>query len=307
LDWLNRGATDSVPKAEPGRLASAVRRALRESRNRSALRAAEAAHGQIAGLLRTILESTSEGILVADLAGRITTYNRKFMALCGIPEYVMAPMTLERVLQFLQDQFLDPQAFLNEARMLGPHPEMSSVGILTGKSDRLLEAYVRPHRLGQATVGRVFSVMDMAAARTVPEPPLEAAPLPRELIEATRAGRVVPWLLNDDGLVIGEKGARVLDLPRAELPGDLQALEALIHAGDLDTFRQALEQPQRGAFELRLRRGDGSWIRTRWTLKKDREGLRGIFTELPGSLTAAVEDAPSSNSPGPRFRFTVKV
>ena len=305
LAWLNRGATDSVPKAEPGRLAAAVRRALREARGRAALRAAETAHGQIAGLLRTILESTSEGILVADLAGRITTYNRKFMALCGIPEYVMAPMTLERVLQFLQDQFLDPQAFLSEARMLGTHPELGAVGVLTGKSDRLLEGYVRPHRVGAATVGRVFSFMDMSAARPAPGPEA-AAPLPRELLEAARAGRVVPLFLDDDGLVLGEKAARLLDLPQAALPGDLQALEALIHEDDLDAFRLGLEQPQRGAFELRLRKGDGSWIWTRWTLKRGGEGLRGIFTELPGSAEPAAE-APASSAPNPRFSYTVRL
>ena len=306
LDWLNRGATDSVPKAEPGRLAWTIRRALREARGRAALRSAEAAHSQMVALLRTILESTSEGILVADLAGRITTYNRKFMALCGIPEYVMAPMQLDRVLQFLQDQFLDPKAFLSEARMLGQHPELSSVALLDGGPGRLLEAFRRPQRVGSETMGQVLSVVDMAARRPAPPPP-EAAGLPRELLEAAQAGRVVPWFLTDDGLVIGEKGMKVLDLPRDGLPVDLQALEARIHPDDLDSFRHGLEQPLAGPFELRLRRSDGSWIRTRWNLKKGMEGLQGIFTELTGEPAAAAGSTPAHGSPGPRFCYDVKV
>jgi len=304
LDWLNRGATDSVPKAEPGRLAWTIRRALREARGRAALRSAEAAHSQMVALLRTILESTSEGILVADLAGRITTYNRKFMALCGIPEYVMAPMQLDRVLQFLQDQFLDPKAFLSEARMLGQHPELSSVALLDGGPGRLLEAFRRPQRVGSETVGQVLSVVDMAARRPAPPPP-EAAGLPRELLEAAQADWVVPWFLTDDGLVIGEKGMKVLDLPREGLPVSLQALEARIHPDDLDSFRHGLEQPLAGPFELRLRRSDGSWIRTRWNLKKGMEGLQGIFTELTGEPAAG--STPAHGSPGPRFCYDVKV
>jgi len=116
---------------------------------------------------------------------------------------------------------------------------------------------------------------------------------------------VVPWFLTDDGLVIGEKGMKVLDLPREGLPVDLQALEARIHPDDLDSFRHGLEQPLAGPFELRLRRSDGSWIRTRWNLKKGMEGLQGIFTELTGEPAAG--STPAHGSPGPRFCYDVKV
>jgi len=304
LECLRMGATDCVPQASLALLAPAVRRALEEARRAEAEREAEHANRRLLGLLRATLEATQEGVLVTDLAGRITTYNRKFMALCGIPEYVMAPMQLDRVLQFLQDQFLDPKAFLSEARMLGQHPELSSVALLDGGPGRLLEAFRRPQRVGSETVGQVLSVVDMAARRPAPPPP-EAAGLPRELLEAAQADWVVPWFLTDDGLVIGEKGMKVLDLPREGLPVSLQALEARIHPDDLDSFRHGLEQPLAGPFELRLRRSDGSWIRTRWNLKKGMEGLQGIFTELTGEPAAG--STPAHGSPGPRFCYDVKV
>jgi DNA-binding NtrC family response regulator len=126
VECLRAGATDYVLKSHLARLGPVVRRALEEAREANARREAEAATQRVVALLRATLESTSEGILVTDLAGRVSTYNRKFMTLCGIPDYVMAPMEMDRVLGFLLDQFQDPEAFLAEARQLIPHPDGES-------------------------------------------------------------------------------------------------------------------------------------------------------------------------------------
>lgn len=89
---LRQGAKDCVFKHHLARLGPVVRRALQEAREAEARRAAEAANSRLAALLRATLEATSEGVLVVDLAGRIATFNRKFLALCGLPDYLMAPM-----------------------------------------------------------------------------------------------------------------------------------------------------------------------------------------------------------------------
>jgi len=91
VECLRQGATDYVLKTNLSRLAPVARRALIEAGQATARRAAEASHGRVAALLRATLEATSEGILVVDLAGRISAYNRKFLSLMGIPEYVMPP------------------------------------------------------------------------------------------------------------------------------------------------------------------------------------------------------------------------
>jgi hypothetical protein len=55
-----------------------------------------------------------------------------------------------------------------------------------------------------------------------------------------------------------------------------------------------------------MRRGDDSWIRTRWNLKRGDEGYRGVFVERPG---AGVEQDPFQDLDlrGPAFSFEVKV
>jgi len=305
-DWLHHGGTDWVPKANLARLAPAVRRAMKESQTLASLRQAEAARARVVGLLRTVLATTSDGILVTDLAGKITTYNRKFMALCGIPEYVMAPMELDRVLEFLQDQFTDSEAFFRETRLLGSRPEQKPLGRLNGGGGHLIEAYGRTQRLGSDTAGKIFRFLDVTEPDSAGERPWEPSAVPPDLLDAARAGRVVPWYLTENELVISEKALKVLGLPREALPTDLAGLEALIQPADLDRFRQALEQPRTAPFELTLRRGDGTWVRTRWNVKRGTEGYRGIFSEAPPPDEGEAE-APSPDGFSPQFSFKVKV
>ena len=303
---LRLGATEVVPKSGLARLAPAVRRALKETQYQALLREAEAERARLVSLLRTVLETTSEGILMVDLAGKVITYNRKFLSLCGIPEYVMAPMDLERVFRFLQDQFADPETFLSEARALGDHPERKPLGYLESKDQRTIQAFARSHRMGRETVGKVFSFMDVTDREQSMDPLPEALALPPDLMEAARAGRVVPWYLTEDELVVSEKGLKVLGLDPGALPRDLPGLEAMIHPEDLDRLRTALEHPRAAPFELRMHKGDGSWTLTRWNLKRGSEGYRGVFTEQP-RMTPAADDAQTPEGFTPRFNYKVKV
>jgi len=210
-------AMDVVSARDWVRLLPTVRRSLQWGQEQAARRDLEAANVRLSSLLRTVLDASSEGILVTGLAGQITAYNRKFLTLCGIPDYVLAPMQLEQMLQFLRDQFLDSAAFMREARSLA------------------------------------------------------------------RTGQAVPWYLTEEQLVISDKALPLLGLTAETLPRDLPALEALIHPADLDGFHRALERPGKAALELSLRRGDGAWLRTRWTLKRCEDGYRGLFTAIAGA------------------------
>jgi CheY-like chemotaxis protein len=273
VECLRHGATDYVFKNNLPRLKPVLRRALDEARQAEARREAEAASARVAALLRATLESTAEGLLVVDLAGRISAYNRKFLALFGIPEYVMARMDLDEVIHYLTDQFDGPNALLDEVRLLRSRPEKETSGILTLNGGRALEQSGRPQRVGTETVGRVLSVREAAA------PPHEA--LNRDLAEGLKglgdtiaAGRVAPWFLEDDRLILPDSGLAILGT--ASLPKDLTALVALIHPQDVEFLLEALERAHSASFKLRLRRRDGSWNWTRWTLDRCAEGYCGV-------------------------------
>jgi hypothetical protein len=53
-----------------------------------------------------------------------------------------------------------------------------------------------------------------------------------------------------------------------------------------------------------MRKGDGSWILTRWNMKRGSEGYRGVFTGMPGAKGA--QDELTSGKAAPRFNFLVR-
>ncbi|MDR3670029.1 MAG: response regulator [Holophaga sp.] len=278
VECLRHGATDYVFKNNLPRLKPVLRRALEEAREAEARREAESASARVTALLRAILESTAEGLLVVDLAGRISAYNRKFLALFGIPEYVMARMDLEEVIHYLTDQFDGPNALLDEVGLLRNRPEKETSGILTLNGGRSLEQSGRPQRVGSETVGRVLSVR-------------ETTPLPHEalhkglleglkgLSEAIVAGRVAPWFLVDEDLVMPDSALPVLGT--ASLPRTLTELVALIHPQDVELLTEAMERARSVSFKARLRQRDGSWGWIRWTLDRCLEGYCGVFMAIP--------------------------
>lgn len=272
VDCLRNGATDFVLRTHLARLGPVVRRALEAAREAAGRRAAEAANTRLAALLRATLDASTEGLLVVDLAGKIATYNRKFMTLCGIPEYVMAPMEMESVLKFLLDQFQDPEAFLNEARLLGNHAERETAGLLTTKGDRIVEEVGRPHRIGNQTVGRIYSFRDVTEQARAGDSSRHLATTHLALLECARAGRIGLWYASQDRLVCSEALMPMLGLPAGDLPKDLKALEALIHPEDRDAFLEALERPRNATVHLRLRKVSGEWIHTQWNLDRDAAG-----------------------------------
>jgi two-component system cell cycle sensor histidine kinase/response regulator CckA len=116
-------------------------------------------------LHRATLESTADGIAVVDGDGRITSYNRKFTAMWGLPESVLVTRQDERVLEYVLDQLKDPDAFLQRVRELHADPEASSFEVLELVDGRVFERYSQPQRIGGAIVGRVWSFRDVSERR----------------------------------------------------------------------------------------------------------------------------------------------
>ena len=89
-------------------------------------------------------------------------------------------------------------------------------------------------------------------------------------------------------------------------------MDGTIVALELLDFRQArghqggVEHPRTAPFELRMRKGDGSWILTRWNLKRGIEGYRGVFIGIPWDARAEEPDHPFRKAT-PRFNFLVKI
>lgn len=296
VECLRRGATDYVLKTNLPRLLPVVRRALEEARELAARKAAEASQARVASLLRTALESTSEGILVVDLAGRISAYNRKFLSMCGIPEFVMAPMRLDEVIDYLDGQIGDASALLDEVRLLRNQSEREGGGILSLPGNRTIQESSRPQKVGSDTVGRVLSFRE-ASAREAPQDLLKSVGGGRSsFTQASLAARVVPWILQGDRVLMPETGPAILGL--TEAPAELDGLVGLLHPEDVRLFQEALERSVNVGFPARIKHRDGGWTWTRWTVDRGVDGYRGAIQELTEEAWAQARDRERQRAEG---------
>ena len=116
-------------------------------------------------LLEATLESTADGILVVDAAGRIVGHNKQFREMWRIPTEVLSSRDDELVIASVLVQLTDPSGFVEELRRLYETPEESSFDVLSFTDGRVFERYSQPQRIGGRPVGRVWSFRDMTAQR----------------------------------------------------------------------------------------------------------------------------------------------
>lgn len=122
---------------------------------------AAAALRNTASLLQATIESTADGIMAVDTAGKITSYNCRFMQMLKVPPAVMEARDAERTRNHILDQLRDPAGFLAKVNELYASTELESIDTLAFKDGRIIERHSRPQLLDGRPVGRVWSFRDI--------------------------------------------------------------------------------------------------------------------------------------------------
>ena len=111
--------------------------------------------------LTATLDSTADGILVVDTAGKITDFNGRFVEIWGIPDDAVVRKQDVSSLEFALDQLTDPEDFLTRLRELRLQPETETFDLLTFKDGRVIERFSKPQCIAGVSVGRVYSFRDI--------------------------------------------------------------------------------------------------------------------------------------------------
>jgi two-component system cell cycle sensor histidine kinase/response regulator CckA len=118
-------------------------------------------------LQQATIESTADGILVVDRAGKVSSFNRKFLEMWHIPEFLAVLKDDEKLLKYVTDQLKDPQRFVDRVKQLYANPKSQSYDIVEFKDGRVFERYSQSQQVGDEVVGRVWSFRDLTERKRV--------------------------------------------------------------------------------------------------------------------------------------------
>ncbi len=136
-------------------------------------------------ILRSSLESTSNGILVIDNERNISIYNQKFLEMWNIPSNIIETRKSTHLLKYAENQVKSPNNFRDVAEEIYQNPGIETLDIIHLKNGRILERYTKPQVLNKKVIGRVWSFFDITERIQNEEDRIELEKRRKMFIETT--------------------------------------------------------------------------------------------------------------------------
>ncbi|MEN6587152.1 MAG: EAL domain-containing protein [Sulfuricella sp.] len=130
-------------------------------RDKSEQRRVENELEELIAELRATLESTADGILVANMEGAIRGYNNRFAELWDLPDGLLTQRDDPAVYAWMNQHTLDPEHYAERLGMINRTPLLEATDILELRSGRVLERVTLPQYARGRPIGRVFSYRDI--------------------------------------------------------------------------------------------------------------------------------------------------
>ena len=112
--------------------------------------------------LRATLESTTDGILVTDLSGRIVNFNPRFVGLWGVPESLLAEHDDAAVSAWMLRRVSDPVGYTKRLQAIGDSTTLEGSDVLNLRCGKVLERRTLPQRNRGQPIGRVYAFRDIS-------------------------------------------------------------------------------------------------------------------------------------------------
>ncbi len=139
-------------------------------------------------ILTSTFEATAEGILVVDRENRIVTFNRRFVEMTQMPDEIVNSRDNEQFVNFVLDQLVNPQAFVEKTRQLVHNPAIQSCDNIEFKDGRIYERYSHPQILDGEIVGRVVSFRNVTGRIKAEEAVRQSEEKYRTILETVEEG-----------------------------------------------------------------------------------------------------------------------
>jgi len=153
---------------------------------------------QSLAMMRATLESTTDGIVVTDGAGKVTGFNQRYVEMWGIPRELMDAGVHRAILDFCSGNFGDPAEFLKGIDAIYASSPAESSDVLTLNDGRVIERTSRIQFVDGQNVGRVWGFRDITAQRRAQDALREET---RTLELLNRTGTIIASTLDLQTLV----------------------------------------------------------------------------------------------------------
>ena len=111
--------------------------------------------------LAATLESTADGILVTDLAGKVRSFNHAFARLWALPDAQLRQRDDDALVDFMRRSVSDPATYMQRLVALESAELLQSVDTVTLLSGTVLQRVTLPQTCRGQCVGRVHSFRDI--------------------------------------------------------------------------------------------------------------------------------------------------
>jgi two-component system CheB/CheR fusion protein len=158
--------TDKRLRASAVQTAKSIRQ-LRQRSGQELLQAKEALERKTEELayslsmMRATLESTTDAIVVTDLAGNLTGFNEKYAEMLGLSREIINSSDPQQLREMFSRQFKDPERFLARVREIYLSSPPESFDVLEFADGRVFERYSKIQFLDERKAGRVWSFRDV--------------------------------------------------------------------------------------------------------------------------------------------------
>lgn len=110
---------------------------------------------------RGTLESSADGIIVANNDNKVIDYNKNFVEMFNVPQTVLDAADMNLILEYISAQMEKSDDFLKMMHALSFRPDAVKIDRLQCNDGRFFEHYTQSYKLDEKITGRIWSFRDI--------------------------------------------------------------------------------------------------------------------------------------------------